>query len=157
MPRQRLRSMPDQHRDGVVVTVNDEGAPDAVSAFIERGVRAALGHEGVADGEVSVTLLDDARIREMNASYLERDRPTDVIAFSLGGPGYVLGDVYIGHEQAARQAAEYGETLATELLRLAIHGTLHVLGHDHPEGSERLESPMFVLQERLVAEVLSAD
>ena len=149
--------MPDDRRDGVVVTVNDEGITDAASASVERGVRAALANEGVAVAEVSVTLLDDARIREMNSLYLERDHPTDVIAFSLGGPEDVLGDVYIGHEQAARQADEYGETLATELLRLAIHGTLHILGHDHPEGSERLESPMFVLQERLVAEVLSAD
>ena len=149
--------MPDQRPDGVVVTVNDEGMPNARSALIERGVRAAIRSEDVTLAEVSVTLLDDARIQELNASYLDRDRPTDVIAFSLGGPAGILGDVYIGYEQAARQADEYRETLETELLRLAIHGTLHVLGHDHPEGPERLESPMFELQERLVAQVLAAD
>ncbi|MGB1655967.1 MAG: rRNA maturation RNase YbeY [Longimicrobiales bacterium] len=149
--------MADERLEGVVVTVNDEGIPDAGSILIENGVRAAIGNEDVTVAEVSVTLLDDARIQELNATYLERDRPTDVIAFSLGGTDGVLGDVYIGYEQAARQADEHGEILATELLRLAIHGTLHVLGYDHPEGSERLESPMFVLQERLVAEVLAAE
>lgn len=139
---------------GVEVTVNTEHAGDAPAGLIERGVRAALRHEGVDSAELSVTLLDDEHIRALNASYLQRDRPTDVIAFSLGGPGGVLGDVYVGVEQAARQAREHDEPLETELLRLAIHGTLHVLGHDHPEGPERVESPMFAVQERLVAEVL---
>ena len=124
--------------------------------LIERGVRAALACEEEDAAEVSVTLLGDEEIRVMNVTYLDRDRPTDVIAFSLGAPGEVLGDVYLGFEQAARQAEELGESFETELLRLAIHGTLHVLGHDHPEGSERLQSPMFALQERLVAEVLAA-
>ena len=65
-----------------------------------------------------------------------------------------MGDVYLGVEQAARQAAEEGVPLAEELVRLAVHGTLHVLGHDHPEGEERLHSPMFVLQEEIVSALL---
>ena len=63
----------------------------------------------------------------------------------------------LGHEQAERQASEHEEAFETELLRLAIHGALHVLGHDHPDGPERWDSPMFDLQERLVEEVLAAD
>jgi probable rRNA maturation factor len=65
-----------------------------------------------------------------------------------------LGDIYVGYDQATRQAEEAGVPLPEELARLAIHGTLHVLGHDHPEGPERLESAMFRLQEQLVRRVM---
>jgi probable rRNA maturation factor len=53
-------------------------------------------------------------------------------------------------EQAIRQAAEFGATPADEVLRLAIHGTLHVLGWEHPEGAGRTESEMFARQEELL-------
>jgi probable rRNA maturation factor len=53
-------------------------------------------------------------------------------------------------EQALRQAAEYGATPAEEVLRLAVHGTLHVLGYDHPEGADRASSEMFARQEALL-------
>ena len=56
-------------------------------------------------------------------------------------------------DQASRQAREYEISLDEELVRLVIHGVLHVLGHDHPEGSDRFTSPMFKLQERLVCQV----
>lgn len=135
------------------ISINAGAWPDAPTELMERGVRTALEHEGVERGEVSVTLLADADIEQMNRDYLGVDRPTDVIAFSLGDDD-PIGDVYLGREQARRQADELGVPLTEELLRLAIHGTLHVLGHDHPDGPERLESPMFELQERLVEVVL---
>jgi probable rRNA maturation factor len=65
-----------------------------------------------------------------------------------------VGDIYVGWDEAARQAEEHGVSFHEELARLAIHGTLHVLGHDHPEDASRTESPMFRLQERLLAELL---
>jgi probable rRNA maturation factor len=121
---------------------------------LRRAVAHTAAFEGGPSGEISVTLLDDEGIRDINRRYLDRDRPTDVIAFSLGEAPTVLGDVYIGFDQACRQAAEAGVSLEEELVRLAVHGTLHVLGHDHPEGDDRVTSPMFVLQERLVSELL---
>jgi probable rRNA maturation factor len=63
----------------------------------------------------------------------------------------------VGFEQATRQAGELGVPIDEELVRLAIHGTLHVLGHDHPEDDERERSSMFVLQERLVRDVLRGE
>ena len=117
-------------------------------------MRHTLADQGVEAAEVSVTLMGDDDIRSLNREYLERDAPTDVIAFSLGD-GDVLGDVYVGFERARSQASELGIPLTQVLVRLAVHGTLHVLGHDHPEGPERTESAMFELQERLVSEVLS--
>jgi rRNA maturation RNase YbeY len=107
--------------------------------------------------EISLTLLDDDEIRELNRRYLGHDRPTDVISFTLGAPDDLVGDVYLGVDQARRQAEEHGVPVAEELLRLAIHGTLHVLGHDHPEGEDRYVSPMFERQEHILRTLLDSD
>jgi len=108
-------------------------------------------------GEFSVTFLDDADMKELNARWLGREYVTDVISFALQDEGESpIGDVYVGREQAVRQADDLGYTLDEELVRLVIHGTLHVLGHDHPEDAEgRSRSPMFRLQEDLVRRVLA--
>lgn len=122
---------------------------------VERAVRHVLRAEGHAAGEVSVAFLGDGEITAINREYLGHDHPTDVISFALHEPGEPpLGDVYVGVEQAARQAEELGVDPGEEILRLAMHGTLHVLGYDHPEGAERLESAMFLRQEELLREVL---
>lgn len=133
--------------------VTDE---DALPSFFDPVVQAVLASQGVTDAEISLTLLDDAEIGDLNLRYLGKDRPTDVIAFPLEGPGRgVVGDVYVGVEQALRQARELGVDPREELVRLTVHGVLHVLGHDHPEGPEREDSDMFQLQERLVAQLLT--
>ena len=132
------------------------GAAEGVSEDLLRSaVDLVLRDAGVTDGEISLALLDDQAIRELNRTYLGLDRPTDVIAFALHEEGEsLLGDIYVGHEQAVRQAGEMAIPLIEELVRLAIHGTLHVLGHGHPETDARFESEMFRLQERLLRELL---
>ena len=138
------------------VHVDDESHRDVPVELIRRAVRLVLASEGRDDVDVSVAFLDDPDMRRLNQEYLARDRTTDVIAFALpDADGSTLGDVYLGWEQAARQAEELGVTMQEELARLAIHGTLHVLGHDHPEGPEREQSEMFVLQERLLSQLLA--
>ncbi len=104
-------------------------------------------------GEISITFVSEEEIRELNRRFLDRDEVTDVLAFELGDGGRLLGDVYVCPPVAARAATEAGIPLRTELIRLVIHGTLHLLGHDHPEGEDRWSSPMFLLQERLVAQL----
>lgn len=136
------------------IWVNVETSVDVVRGRLEAAVRRTLTAEGVEEAEISLTLLDDEAIRALNRSYLGKDRPTDVLAFSLGEEGPPLGDVYVGVDQARRQAADQGVPLDEELVRLAVHGTLHVLGYDHPEGPEREGSPMFSRQEELVRSVL---
>lgn len=122
--------------------------------LLERAVRATLSAHDVAEAEVSVTLLEDARIAELNRAYLGREGPTDVIAFSLHAEGEpVLGDVYIGTPQAIRQARELNVPLDQELARLAVHGCLHVLGYDHEEGEEREQGEMWRVQERILSEL----
>jgi probable rRNA maturation factor len=123
--------------------------------WLRSAVSLALRNSGVSDGEISLTLLDDDAIRELNRAHLGKDAPTDVLSFALyEGDEPVVGDVYVGYEQAAIQAAEAGVSAMEELARLSIHGTLHVLGYDHPETEARDSSEMFVLQERLVRTLL---
>ncbi len=92
--------------------------------------------------ELSVALVDDREIAELNASHRGRDRPTDVLSFSLlegehtERRGALLGDVVIGVETAARQARRARRSLDDEVARLLIHGTLHLLGHDHERDDE---------------------
>lgn len=110
---------------------------------------AALTARGEVAGEVSFTFVSIREIRELNRRYLDRDRPTDVIAFELG-QGELLGDVYIAPEVAASQAEDHGESFTREITRLVIHGALHVIGLDHPDGTDRESAPMFALQEELL-------
>lgn len=122
--------------------------------WLRSAISLVLRDSGIIDGEISLTLLDDSAIRELNRTHLGKDAPTDVLSFALyEGQEPVVGDVYVGYEQAAIQAAEAGISVAEELARLAIHGTLHILGHDHPDTS-RYSSEMFVLQERMVQKLL---
>jgi probable rRNA maturation factor len=140
------------------VTVNAGRFRRVPRALLERAVRHTLDAEGVWHGEISLALLDDASIRALNRDHLGHDAPTDVLAFALHEVGEPpLGDVYLGVEQARRQAADAGVADDEELVRLAVHGTLHVLGWDHPdEADARFRSPMWLRQEALVAEVMRA-
>lgn len=122
----------------------------AMVAIVERAARATLEARGIGEAEVSLALLDEAAMAALNGRWKGREAPTDVLAFALhenGDPP--LGDVYLGWEQAARQAADVGEPVTRELARLAIHGTLHVLGFDHAE-EDRESSEMWAHQESIL-------
>ena len=92
----------------------------------------ALGSE---DRELSVLFTGDAEIAELNGEYRGKPKPTDVLSFPMSAPGNnptdLLGDIVISLETAERQAREYGVSLQEEILRLLIHGLLHLHGHDH--------------------------
>jgi probable rRNA maturation factor len=123
---------------------------------IEAAVLFVLRSETVPAAELSLALVGDEEIAEMNDEYLSHEGPTDVISFELERPdGAPLGDIYIGAQQAERQAEELGVPFEEELLRLAMHGTLHVLGYDHPEGEDRADSEMYRRQEALLAAFLA--
>ena len=137
------------------VHVSGESLAGASKDWLRSAVSLVLRSAGLSEGKISLTLLDDDSIRDLNRTYLGQDAPTDVISFALHeGDEAVLGDVYVGYEQAAIQAAEAGVSVKEELARLSIHGTLHVLGYDHPNTEARFSSEMFLLQESLVQKLL---
>ena len=120
---------------------------------IEANVRAAAEKVGelygVENGEVSVTLTNNAYIHQLNKQYRNIDRPTDVLSFALNeseepdiedGPDVnLLGDLIISVERAKEQAADYGHSVKREIAFLTVHGMLHLLGYDHMEEQDRLE------------------
>jgi len=92
---------------------------------------------GSPDGELSICLVNDREITELNQKYLHRSHPTDVLAFSMREGAFseinpqLLGDVVISVETAKRQAEEKGHSLAEEVCILLIHGILHLFGYNH--------------------------
>lgn len=130
------------------IHVNEAQRVGVSTEDVERAVRETLSSEGISEGEISLTFLSDAQIQELNRQYLDHDFPTDVLSFALHDEGEpILGDVYIGADHARRQASELGVPLEEEVARLAIHGSLHVLGYQHPEGVDREDSELFRKQE----------
>jgi len=106
---------------------------------------------------LSITFVGRAAMSELNRRYLRHRGPTDVISFGLGRHGQkgpVVGDIYICPEIARANAKRQGVSAQEELLRLVVHGTLHTLGYDHPEGATRIESGMWRRQEKILARVV---
>jgi probable rRNA maturation factor len=127
-------------------------ARELMTDAVRETVRAAL---DVRDTEVELTLCADAEMERLNFDHMGERGPTDVLSFPLhewqldgrgshltdddgvSPPGpMLLGDVVIDLDQALRQAADGNWSVAEELVLLAIHGTLHLLGHDHAELEE---------------------
>ncbi len=105
---------------------------------------------------IAVTFLGPVRMRRLNREYLGHDAPTDVISFALPSPdGSLTGEVYVCRAVAEANARRHGVRLREELVRLVVHGTLHVLGYDHPDGDARTGSAMWKRQERYVARYLT--
>ncbi|MBV8638666.1 MAG: rRNA maturation RNase YbeY [Candidatus Eremiobacteraeota bacterium] len=104
-------------------------------------MRTLLNAVGEPDSAISVTIVNDDAIREINREHRGKDKPTDVLSFPLEPEPFsqerLLGDIVISIDTARRQAADYDAPVQREIDRLLIHGLLHVLGHDHMEPEER--------------------
>ena len=120
-----------------------ESKYDFLSALIERAVHLALKHQKESlEVDISVVLTNSRRLQKLNRDYLGIDAPTDVLSFPASesdpetGRPY-LGDILISIPRAERQAQAAGHSLEDEVQLLVIHGTLHLLGHDHAEAGEK--------------------
>jgi probable rRNA maturation factor len=142
-------------RSDVRVVLNAEGLKVPVSAArLREACAAVLASQKVTHALVSITLLTPRRMAAMNLKHLHHAGATDVITFAFrDAGGAVIGDVYICPSVAAANAKHFGVAAREELLRLTVHATLHVLGYEHPEGEARMKSPMWKLQERLLAKL----
>lgn len=139
------------------MTRDGSTAPRVADHAVRAAVTTVLEGEGAGDAAVSVTFLSAAVMRDLNRRTFGRDRATDVIAYPMSHPGRVVGDIYVCPSVAKRAAGRHGVDEREELLRLVVHGTLHVLGYDHPDGLERQASPMWERQERYVAALRNED
>ena len=97
---------------------------------------------GMPAGEISLVICDDIFIAELNREYRRKNRPTDVLSFSMDGnevcndANPVLGDIVISVQTAAVQARDQGTTIEEEFIFLFIHGLLHLLGYTHDHGDD---------------------
>lgn len=117
--------------------------PQISLAPIRGAIERTLEGEKRADAEVSVLIVNDARIRELNRTYRGVDSPTDVLAFAMaeGESAHLhpelLGDIVISADRAESQAENAGHAVEDEFRLLAVHGTLHLLGHEDETASGR--------------------
>lgn len=137
--------------------------PDDIEQLIEQCTRAALEEEEIdEDAQVSVTLVDNEAIREINREHRDIDRATDVLSFPLGDEdsfdtdpetgAILLGDIVISLERADEQAKEYGHSFRREVAFLITHSLFHLLGYDHVNGEEE-EKLMFGKQDKVLAKL----
>lgn len=141
----RARLDVDVATDGVRIPV--------ARAAVTSAVRAVLRGEAVHHALVSIAFVTRARIAALNRAHLDRRGATDVIAFGfrrVADGDAVVGDVYICPDVARASARALGVPMREELMRLVVHGTLHVLGYDHPEDEARHDSVMWTKQEQIV-------
>lgn len=137
----------DVSRDGLGVRV-------ALSDERVRGiVRRVLRAERVREAMISVAFVSARKIAQLNREHLRHSGPTDVITFSLG-TAPVIGDIYICPDVVRANAFELGVGVREETARVVVHGTLHALGHDHPDGDQRTKSAMWRKQEKILGSVL---
>ncbi len=130
-------SIPFERREPLAVLLNQA---------VKEGIRLSGGSD---NSEVSLMLVDDQLIRTLNLEYRGIDCPTDVLSFALQEEmeeepeslfkDDMLGDVIISVPRARAQAEEYGHTFERELVYLAVHGTLHLLGYNHEEETDKHE------------------
>ena len=124
---------------------------------IRRVAQSILVQAGHPTAQLSLSLVGKTRMRSLNRKYRGRDYPTDVLAFPMGSSRkqteVFLGDVVICLPVAIGQASRFENTADQEILRLLIHGTLHLLGYDH-EQSKR-EATRMQRKERAIVQKLS--
>jgi probable rRNA maturation factor len=112
------------------------------ASMLEHAAQAVLELSAAADADMTIALVDDARIQGLNRDFLGHDAPTDVLSFPADETDpetarRYLGDVVISFARASEQAVERGHAVQDELQLLVIHGVLHLLGHDHAQVGER--------------------
>ncbi len=132
---------------------NEKSPFRGYKSALRRAIMKTLEEEGFeGKGEVSVSLVSGEEIRKLNCEYRGVDRETDVLSFPLededfGGITY-LGDVIVCPKVIYCQSKDFGTTYRQEFCLMVIHSTLHLLGWDHMEESEKKE--MFEKQERIL-------
>jgi probable rRNA maturation factor len=146
------------------VEAGDWPSEEELTDVAGRAIAAALAELGVTppDGcELSIVFTDDENIRQLNARWRGKDKPTNVLSFPAfpvakgGALPPMLGDIVIAFATVEREARDEGKTFEAHLLHLVVHGFLHLLGYDHEE--EREAEEMERLERRILAALAIPD
>ena len=136
---------------------NDIALPEDVQEVMQRAVETALKRHD-REGIVSIAIVDNEEIRELNRDFRDKDVPTDVLSFPADEgvdlpavPDRFIGDIAISYERACEQAEAYGHPIIREMAFLTIHGCLHLLGYDHM--NEEDQAVRFDMQNQLLKEL----
>lgn len=116
------------------------------SKYIKKLIQLIDAREGI----LNVVFVNDQYIQALNKSYRNKDRPTDVLSFSYDD-GDLVGEVYISVETAEKQAKDHNHSLLDELIKLIVHGILHIHGHDHEKDDEYKK--MFAIEKRVLGKI----
>ena len=137
----------------LAVAIESEGLRLPVArARLAALAQAVLSAAGIRRALVSVAFVGARRMAALNRRHLGHRGATDIITFALGDDPAcgLVADVYICPEVARRQARDHGVGVREEVARLVVHGMLHACGWDHPDSDDRVASPMWRRQERLL-------
>ena len=148
--KRRVRSKPEV----IAVIVEDSRWKKPLVALARRAAAAALAHTK-SKGTLTILLTSDARLRELNHDFRGKDLATNVLSFPARDEKNYLGDIAIGYGICVREAKAAGKTLAHHTAHLAVHGVLHLLGHDHEK--PRQADTMEALEARILATLGIAD
>lgn len=145
----------------VLIDIRTEGFPKELEEVMEKIALDSLQYEGFQEEcEISISIVDNEEIHQINKQFRGIDRPTDVLSFPQltfeegeimdrnENGEVVLGDIIISLERAREQAEEYGHSLKREIAFLTAHSMLHLLGYDHMEPEE--EKEMFAKQREIL-------
>jgi probable rRNA maturation factor len=133
-----------------IAVCNQQNALRIDAARLKKAARAVLRDAGITGGSLSIAVVDDLAIRELNKKYLAHDYATDVLSFALARNGSRLeGEVIASAETAARVAGRFGWAPGDELLLYVIHGTLHLVGYD--DRTAKARARMQAAQRRYLA------
>jgi len=121
-----------------VEVCNEQSALPVDDELIRRAVTCVLTGESVASATVSIAVVDDPTMRELNRRYLDHDYNTDVLSFLLDdADGALEGEIIVSAEMAITRAREFEWSATDEMLLYVIHGTLHLTGYDDHEDADR--------------------
>lgn len=125
----------------IKVAINNQQATYTVDkAQLKEGVRRVLSGEGIENALISLAIVDDQTMHQLNRQYLQHDYPTDVLSFLLEDEeDRIEGEIIISADYAAREAEHFGWKAQDEMLLYVIHGTLHLAGYDDLEPELKTE------------------
>jgi probable rRNA maturation factor len=129
---------------------------EALRPVIRKAAQETLLDHGVTSYAISVSFVDDSEISRINRESLARSGATDVIAFDLSEEGLPIekvGDLYISVDTAVENSSRFGVRPEEEIVRLVVHGVLHVLGYE--DGAPEARRKMIEVQEKAVKKAFS--